>query len=357
MLWVKTLECELGETGQIRTRCGSLFESLDPPAEVGFAVVAGRLLDERDSHGSSLPALGLLSPNLARATVAYMSRSCLNIALVTEVFFDDPDRRRLTRRLAEARAGGADLAVLPELPLDPWFPATRDADPRDAEEPCGRRYQLQADAARAAGIAVLGGAIIRDPETGKRHNTALLFDGGGSLLGSYQKVHLPFEEDFWEAAHYEPGTEPPTILPGFSLPLGIQICSDANRTSGCQLLAAQGVGAIIVPRATPAETWPRWRMVLRADAVTSAAYVVTVNRPSSGSSSPTGGPSAVVGPDGGVIIETTESLVVVTLDPALVARAREAYPGYLDFHPGVHEKGWHSVAARGSTAGGGQDEP
>ena len=102
---------------------------------------------------------------------------------------------------------------------------------------------------------------------------------------------------------------------------------------------------MIVPRATPAETWPRWRLVLRADAVTSAAYVVTVNRPSPDSASPIGGPSAVIGPDGEVIIETTERLTVVRLDQQAVARARADYPGYLDYHPEVHERGWESVVS------------
>lgn len=297
-----------------------------------------------------------MSPRQARDIVAYMSHSSLNIALITEVFFDDIDGERLTRRLCEARAAGADLAVLPELPLDPWVPATPETDPADAEDPQGRRHRLQADAARNAGIAVLGGAIVRDPETGKRHNTALLIDKRGLLCGSYRKVHLPYEEGFWEAAHYEPGTEPPVTLPGFALPLGIQICSDANRTSGCQLLAAQGVGAIFVPRATPIESWPRWKMVLRADAVTSAAYVVTVNRPSSGEASPIGGPSAVMGPDGEILIETTESIAVVQLDPESVARAREAYPGYLEFQPEVHERGWKAAVSHQSTAEAGNNK-
>lgn len=269
-----------------------------------------------------------------------MTHPAMNIAMITDVFFDDPEGKRLRSRLAEARDSGAELAVLPELPLDPWIPATRDADPGDAEPPRGPRHRLQAEAAAAAGIAVLGGAIIRDPATGDRHNTALLFDDAGELCASYRKVHLPYEEDFWEAAHYVPGAEPPRVIDNLALPIGIQICSDANRTSGCHLLSAQGATAIFVPRATPAESWRRWRLVLRADAVTSAAWLVTVNRPPTGENSPIGGPSAVIAPDGEVVCETTDPVAVVALDGGAAAAARRSYPGYLDFKPEVHQEGW-----------------
>jgi len=281
-----------------------------------------------------------------------MSTSTLRVALVTELFCDDPDGERLSGRLAEAGAAGAELAVLPELPMDPWVPATRTVDPADAEEPRGRRHRALARAARGTGVAVLGGAIVRDPGTGARHNTALLFAADGGLLASYRKIHLPYEEDFWEAAHYQPGTSPPEVVDGFALPIGIQICSDANRTSGCQLLAAQGAGVIFVPRATPAASWPRWRLVLRADAVTAACWVVTVNRPATGAGSPVGGPSAVIAPDGALARETTDAMTVVELDGAAVAAARADYPGYLDYHPEVVRDGWANVVARSSATSG-----
>lgn len=274
-----------------------------------------------------------------------MTDASLTVALVSEVFTgpDGPDR--LAERLAEARRRGADLAILPELPLDPWSPALREPNDDDAEDPKGPRHRAQSAAARDAGIAVLGGAIVRDPATGKRHNTALLFDAGGALLTAYRKVHLPFEEGFWEAAHYEPGAEPPGVVHGLALPLGVQICSDANRPGGCQLLAAQGTAVIVVPRATPAPTWPRWRLVLRADAITAAAWLVTVNRPATGATEvEIGGPSAVIAPDGEVVVETTDALAVATLDADAVLRARRGYPGYLAFRPAVHAEGWRRLA-------------
>jgi predicted amidohydrolase len=285
-----------------------------------------------------------------------MSHSSLTVALITEVFFDDPESERLSLRLAEARSSGAELVVLPELPMDPWVPTSCEPDPADAEEPAGRRHQTLAAAARSAGVAVLGGAIVRDPASGRRHNTALLFDDKGSLSASYSKIHLPYEEDFWEAAHYKPGTDPPEVFTGLSLPMGIQICSDANRSSGCQLLAAQGAAVVFVPRATPAENWHRWRLVLRANAITSAVWVVTVNRPPVGKISPIGGPSAVIAPNGELVCETTDAIAVVRLDGDAVAQARRAYPGYLDFHPAVYAKAWNSIAARPPRSPEGHDQ-
>ena len=201
------------------------------------------------------------------------------IAVVHDVFHDLEGLERLSRALADAREGGAQLALLPELPLNSWSPATRTARDADAEAPNGARHRQLARAAREAGIALLGGAIVRDPLDGRRFNRALLFDAEGTLLGSYDKCHLPSEEGFWESDHYEPGDAAPRRIDGLPIAVGIQICSDANRPEGSQLLLAQGVEMIAVPRATPAASYDQWKLVLRANALTTGSYVISINRP------------------------------------------------------------------------------
>ena len=197
-----------------------------------------------------------------------MSTSTFAVAALHEVFSDATGASRLRELLVEARGRGAELAVLPELPLNPWSPATRTPQEEDAEPPQGPRASLLARLAREAGIAVLGGVIERDPDSGKRHNTALLLDRQGALLGSYRKAHLPEEEGFWETSHYEPADDPPAVIHGLPMSVGVQICSDLNRPAGCHLLGALGAELILGPRATPTETYQRWRLVLRANAVT-----------------------------------------------------------------------------------------
>lgn len=274
-------------------------------------------------------------------------QATLGVAVVTEVFHQDPGGERLRTHLTAARRRGAHLALLPELPLNPWSPATRDARDEDAEMIDGPRQRTMAEAARDIGIAVLGGAIVLDLERGRRYNTAFLYGPDGSRIGSYRKVHLPAEEGYWETSHYEPGRGLPQVIRRLPMRVGIQICSDVNRPQGTHLLAAGGAEVILVPRATPPETYDRWRLVMRANAVTSGAYVVSANRPRPEQGASIGGPSLVIAPTGDVIVETEEPVRVVKLERRAVRAAAGEYPGYLKRFPRLYAEGWAAVADPG----------
>jgi N-carbamoylputrescine amidase len=269
----------------------------------------------------------------------------MRVALVTEVFPDDPEGVHLRSLLTRAREEGADLAVLPEIPLNAWSPATKTPRDDDAEEEGGPRQARMADAAAAAGIALVGGAILRDPHSGVRHNTALLYGATGNLVASYRKVHLPEEEGYWETSHYQPGDDIPRVVQGpLPFSVGMQICSDVNRPSFSQLLAGQGADVIVAPRATPPESYERWKLVLRANAVMSGSFVISVNRPRPEGGARIGGPSIAIAPDGSVLAESTEPVCVVTLGRSSLDAARADYPGYLKRFPELYARGWRELA-------------
>ncbi len=267
----------------------------------------------------------------------------VRVALITEVFHEDPDASRLTGLLGEARALDATLAILPELPLNPWSPATRESKDEDAEAPDGARQRALAESAAEAGISLLGGVIVKDPDTGLRHNTAVLYDARGQESGRYRKVHLPEEEGYWETSHYVPGGEPPQVMTGPGITVGVQICSDINRPQGAQLLRSQGAEVILVPRATPSATYRRWRLVLRANAVMADAYLLSVNRPRPEFDVDIGGPSLAVAPDGDVLYEGTDPVAVVELESRRAVAAVAEYPGYLTRPADLYARGWSSV--------------
>ena len=267
----------------------------------------------------------------------------LTIALVSEVFWEPDGAVRLKQRLAEAAERGADLAVLPEIPLNPWSPATKEPRDDDAEQMDGPRSRAQAEAAAEAGIGLVGG-IIHRAEHGRRTSRALVFDARGEVRATYEKLHLPEEDGFWETSHYEPGTAAPGRIDAFGVPIGVQICSDNNRPEGTHLLGAQGVIAALNPRATEERTYQRWKVVWRANALTSCCYVLSVNRPHPEGGVLLGGPSVAIDPRGDVLLETTDRLSLVTVDAAVVTEARRGYPGYLPVRAAIYAEAWGEIA-------------
>ncbi|HSH21780.1 MAG TPA: carbon-nitrogen hydrolase family protein [Candidatus Caenarcaniphilales bacterium] len=274
-----------------------------------------------------------------------MSGASLTVALISEVFWQPDGEARLAQRLVEAAAQGAELALLPELPLNAWRPATKTPKPDDAEAETGRRTRAMAGAAREAGIGLIGGIIHRDPATGRRTSRALVFGPQGDIVARYEKIHLPDEPGFWETSHYEPGTECARPVEDFGLSVGLQICSDINRPEGSHLLGAQGAEVILAPRATEQRTYERWRIVFGANALTSSTYVLSVNRPEPEEDVLIGGPSIAVDPNGRPLVETTDRLALVTLDRDVVRRARRDYPGYLPIPARLYARAWTELAA------------
>jgi predicted amidohydrolase len=272
-----------------------------------------------------------------------MSSPTLRVALLSECFFGEAAQERLAKALAEAKRRGAELVLLPELPLQEWRPWSKEARDEDAEEPGGRRETMLRRVCREVGIGAVGGVIRRDPASGRRESRVLLVDERGAVLATYGKIHLPEEEGFWETSHYEASRDAPVPVEYRGFPVGFQICSDCNRPQGTHLLGAQGALAVLSPRATERATWERWKVVLRANAITSACYFLSVNRPRPEFGVLIGGPSLAVDPRGEVLAETLEPLAVVTLDRACVEECRKLYPGYLARFPAMYAEAWRRL--------------
>jgi predicted amidohydrolase len=111
------------------------------------------------------------------------------------------------------------------------------------------------------------------------------------------------------------------------------------------------VTAMLNPRATEEQTYQRWKTVWRANAMTSCCYVLSVNRPHPEQGVLIGGPSVAIDPKGEVLVETTDTLAVVTVDAAAVASARAGYPGYLPVRARLYADAWAEVARRDGEPG------
>lgn len=130
---------------------------------------------------------------------------------------------KICRNIQEARMGGADLVVFPELALIGYPP--RDLLDKPAFVRKSRQFwpQIQKESER---IGVIMGVVAEnEAEVGKPyHNTALFF-ADGKLLAMGHKRLLPSYDVFDEERYFEPG-EGPAWVDFKGERLGLTVCED-----------------------------------------------------------------------------------------------------------------------------------
>ncbi len=130
-------------------------------------------------------------------------------------------------RVDEARAGGADLVVFPELVLS-GYPPQDLLERRDFIAQCEAALARLVDASsRFAGTGVVVGVPLPSRKRAGKHvmNTAVLV-AGGRVLHRHDKLLLPTYDVFDELRYFEPGEAAAPVDFGGER-LGISVCEDA----------------------------------------------------------------------------------------------------------------------------------
>jgi len=242
-----------------------------------------------------------------------------------------PNLATAGRLLAEAAAGGAQLAVLPEY--FPFIGAT-DAARLQAREREGRGpiQDFLAEAARRHGLWLVGGSIpLHADDPARLRNACLVFDADGERRARYDKIHLfgfrKGDEVYDEAATIERGSRPVALDTPWGR-LGLGICYDLRFP---ELFRGLGPMDMLALPAAFTETTGRahWELLLRARAVENQCYVLAAAQ---GGRHPTGrmthGNSMIVDPWGEVLarIDKGEGVAIAEIDPARIAEVRAQLP-------------------------------
>ena len=180
---------------------------------------------------------------------------------------------RILAAVGEARRGGADLVVTPELSLCGYPPEDlllRPAFLTACAEELGRL------AVQIAGPVVLVGF----PELidGKRHN-ALAALSEGQIVAVYRKRELPNYTVFDEQRYFEPGVDA-CIIDVAGVRVGLVICEDIWFPRAARQACAAGAQLIVVPNGSPYHTQQQAlrRGVVTARARETGLAIVYVNR-------------------------------------------------------------------------------
>ena len=252
----------------------------------------------------------------------------------------DQTMEKAHRMLAEAAAGGADIAVLPEMfacPYDRAFFKLFAA--RGHEE----TVAALAAWAREFGLILVGGSVP-EREGDKLYNTAFVCDAQGRQLARHRKVHL-FDVDlpgmcFHESHTFTPGKEVTTFETPFGT-MGLAVCFDLRFPELFRAMAVRGAKMIFLPAQFNLTTGPaHWELSLRSRAVDNELFMVGASAARSvGFSYECWGHSTVADPLGAVIASCDETEQILWCEPDLarIDTVRRQLPTFLHLRRDVYE--------------------
>ena len=236
------------------------------------------------------------------------------------------------RRLIEmAVAQGARLVALPE-----WFAimGLKDTDKLAIREKDGDgpiQHFLSATA-RTHRIWLIGCSIpLESQDSGRVHNSMLVYDDSGRRVARYDKIHLFSlelgQERFSEERTIHPGNEVKVVDTPLGR-IGLSICYDLRFPELYR--AMRDVDVIVVPSAFTETTGrAHWEALIRARAIENLAYVLA---PAQGgyhlSGRETHGHSMIVDPWGVILdrLPRGSGVVAAGINPTYQAQLRKSLP-------------------------------
>jgi len=179
---------------------------------------------------------------------------------------------------------------------------------------------------------------------GLYHNSAVVINADGSLLGVYRKMHIPDDPLYYEKFYFAPGDTGFRAWQTRYGKIGVLVCWDQWFPEAARLMALQGAEIIFYPTAIgwhPCEKarlgsrqHDAWETVQRAHAVANGCFVAACNRvgheaSAGGDGLDFWGQSFVAGTSGEVIAKAgvdRDEIVLASLDLAQIDDTRTHWP-------------------------------
>jgi N-carbamoylputrescine amidase len=246
-------------------------------------------------------------------------------------------------RIREAAGDGAQIICVQELFRSQYFCRVQSAELFDLAEPIpGPTSESFAGLARELSVAIVG-SVFERRTAGVYHNTALVFDADGTLLGTYRKMHIPDDPLYFEKYYFTPGDLGFPCFDTRFARVAPLVCWDQWYPEAARLAALGGAQVLFYPTAIgwhPAEKaqygvaqHDAWRTIQRAHAIANGLYVAAVNRVGYEGPPEHGlefwGASFVADPFGQVLAEGShdrEETLIVECDPRRIEEVRRNWP-------------------------------
>jgi predicted amidohydrolase len=192
------------------------------------------------------------------------------------------------------------------------------------------------------GSALVASSPNKDGGSDKAANRAVLIDGDGEIVSTYDKLHmfdvdLPNGDRYRESSLYEPGAEARLVDTPWGK-LGLTICYDMRVPQLYRALGQAGADIIAVPAAFTRPTGEaHWEVLLRARAIENGAFILAAAQGGQHEDGrATWGHSLAIDPWGRILAQATDDapgVVIAELDLNDVASTRQAIPSLKNERP------------------------
>jgi len=249
--------------------------------------------------------------------------------------------------LRDAAKQGVQMACLPELFLTDYFCQREDITQFDLAEPIPGPSTQKLSAIAKDTKMVIAASLFERREAGIYHNTSVMFDRDGSMLGIYRKMHIPHDPLFYEKYYFTPGDLGFKNFDTAVGRIGTLICWDQWYPEAARLTAMQGAQLLVYPTAIgwhPSEKAQygeaqvnAWETMQRAHAIANGAFVCAINRIGHEGPKQGGiefwGHSFIADPYGRILAcgsHDKEEIVMAECNPALIEETRRNWPFFRD---------------------------
>jgi len=239
----------------------------------------------------------------------------------------------------DAAKRGAQIVCLQELFRSQYFCQTEDIELfKLAETIPGPSTETLSKVARKNNVVVIA-SLFEKRAAGVYHNTAVIIDASGKIVGKYRKMHIPDDPLYYEKFYFTPGDL------GFKThdtehgKVGTLVCWDQWFPEAARLTALSGADFLFYPTAIgwlPDEEeemnqaqHSAWETIQRSHAIANGLYVVAVNRVGQEGKLKFWGQSFVADPFGRIIAKASadkEEILIVECDLGKIEETRQNWP-------------------------------
>ncbi|MBV9463861.1 MAG: carbon-nitrogen hydrolase [Verrucomicrobiae bacterium] len=216
--------------------------------------------------------------------------SKVKLGLIQMSCSTDPDAnlRKVVGKVEEAAARGAQIVSTQELFRSQYFCQTENHDHFSLAEPIpGPSTEALCRVAKDKGVVIVG-SLFEKRAPGIFHNTAVVIDADGKLLGKYRKMHIPDDPLYYEKFYFTPGDLGFRAFETRFGRIGVLVCWDQWFPEAARLTALAGAKILFYPTAIgwhpseKAEFGERqrasWELIQRSHGVANNVFVASTNR-------------------------------------------------------------------------------